>query len=131
MKFHNRTDINTYICTYFNLHIRQKFHLWAASNHLHHCYMPTDHHCHMVVQTLEGWSQRYPNIQFPFRRNPQLSNSPYATLWIKEIQITLRLILVVAMYCVKPVQSITQPPTLLAGWEGSLVHAVHPMFLGH
>ena len=44
----------------------------------------------------------------------------------KEIQIILRLFLVIAMYCqasssqFKPVQSITQPPTLLAGWEGSL-----------
>ena len=43
----------------------------------------------------------------------------------KEIQIILRLFLVIAMYCqasksqFKSVQSITQPPTLLAGWEGT------------
>ena len=42
----------------------------------------------------------------------------------KEIQIIIRLFLVIAMYRqvrqFKPIQSITQPPTLLAGWEGSL-----------
>ena len=40
----------------------------------------------------------------------------------KEIQITLRLFLVIAMYRqvhqFKPIQSITQPPTLQVGWEG-------------
>jgi hypothetical protein len=41
----------------------------------------------------------------------------------KEIQIILRLFLVIAMYCQassSQFQSITQPPALLAGWEGSL-----------
>ena len=37
---------------------------------------------------------------------------------IKEIQIILRLFLVIAMYC--QIKSITQPPALLAGSEGSL-----------
>ena len=57
--------------------------------------------------------------------------SELATLYqpnqqVKEIEIIHRLFLVIAMYCqasssqFKPVQSITQPPTLLAGW----VHAV-------
>ena len=42
---------------------------------------------------------------------------------IKEIQIKLRLFLVIAMYCQgssSQIKSITQPPALLAGWEGSL-----------
>ena len=42
---------------------------------------------------------------------------------IKEIQIIFRLFLVIAMYCQassSQMKSITQPPTLLAGWEGSL-----------
>ena len=37
----------------------------------------------------------------------------------KEIEIIHRLFLVITMYCqatVKPVQEITKPPTLLAGW---------------
>ena len=41
----------------------------------------------------------------------------------KEIQIILRLFLVIAMYCQASSSqffSITQPLTLLAGWEGSL-----------
>ena len=41
----------------------------------------------------------------------------------KEIQIILRLFLVIAMYCQgssSQIKSITQPPALLAGWEGSL-----------
>ena len=41
----------------------------------------------------------------------------------KEIQIILRLFLAIAMYCQassSQFQSITQPPALLAGWEGSL-----------
>ena len=40
---------------------------------------------------------------------------------IKEIQIIFRLFLVIAMYCQassSQMKSITQPPTLLAGWEG-------------
>ena len=42
---------------------------------------------------------------------------------IKEIKIILRLFLVIAMYCQgssSQIKSITQPPALLAGWEGSL-----------
>ena len=42
---------------------------------------------------------------------------------IKEIQIILRLFLVIAMYCQgssSQIESITQPPPRLAGWEGSL-----------
>ena len=41
----------------------------------------------------------------------------------KEIQIILRLFLVIAMYCQgssSQIKSITQPLPLLAGWEGSL-----------
>ena len=41
----------------------------------------------------------------------------------KEIQIILRLFLVIAMYCQassSQIKSITQPPALLTGWEGSL-----------
>jgi hypothetical protein len=41
----------------------------------------------------------------------------------KEIQIILRLFLVIAMYCQassSQIKYITQPPALLAGWEGSL-----------
>jgi hypothetical protein len=41
----------------------------------------------------------------------------------KDIQIILRLFLVIAMYCQgssSQIKSITQPPALLAGWEGSL-----------
>ena len=41
----------------------------------------------------------------------------------KEIQIILRLFLVIAIYCQassSQIKSITQPPALLAGWEGSL-----------
>ena len=40
----------------------------------------------------------------------------------KEIQIILRLFLVIAMYCQgssSQIKSITQPPALLAGWEGT------------
>ena len=43
--------------------------------------------------------------------------------YLKEIQIILRLFLVIAMYCQASSSqffSITQPLTLLAGWEGSL-----------
>ena len=42
---------------------------------------------------------------------------------IKEIQIITRLFLVIAMYCQgssSQIKPITQPPLLLAGWEGSL-----------
>ena len=41
----------------------------------------------------------------------------------KEIQIILRLFLVIALYCLgssSQIKSISQPPALLAGWEGSL-----------
>ena len=41
---------------------------------------------------------------------------------IMEIQIILRLFLVIAMYCQgssSQIESITQPPLLLAGWQGS------------
>jgi hypothetical protein len=41
----------------------------------------------------------------------------------KEIQIILRLFLVIAMCCQgssSQMKSITQPPALLAGWKGSL-----------
>ena len=41
----------------------------------------------------------------------------------KEIEMILRLFLVIAMYCQassSQIKSITQPLTLLAGWEGSL-----------
>ena len=42
---------------------------------------------------------------------------------IKEIQIIPRLFLFIAMYCQdssSQIKPITQPPLLLAGWEGSL-----------
>ena len=42
---------------------------------------------------------------------------------IKEIKMILRLFQVIAMYCQassSQIKSITQPPMLLAGWEGSL-----------
>ena len=46
-----------------------------------------------------------------------------ALIAVKDIQIILRLFLVIAMYCQassSQMKSITQPPALLAGWEGSL-----------
>mgnify|MGYP007048344933 CR=1 FL=1 len=53
----------------------------------------------------------------PVSRNLRLSYI------FKEIQIILRLFLVIAMYCQassSQIKSIIQPPTLLASWEGSL-----------
>ena len=46
-----------------------------------------------------------------------------ALIAIMDIQIILKLLLVLAMYCQassSQMKSITQPPELLAGWEESL-----------
>ena len=52
-----------------------------------------------------------------------LSGKSLVLISIKDIQIILRLFLVIAMYCQASSSqffSITQPLPLLAGWEGSL-----------
>ena len=47
----------------------------------------------------------------------------YAIAAPKDIQIILRLFLVIAMYCQgssSQIKTFTEPSTLLAGWEGSV-----------
>ena len=63
------------------------------------------------------------NLQENFKKGNGVEQKQEISL-VKEIEIIHRLFLVIAMYCklsqFKPVQWITKPTTLLAGWEGSL-----------
>ena len=66
-------------------------------------------------------------IQNPYSQEAQWGQSPFQfinnQLHSKEIQTILRLFLVIAMYrqaSSSRIKWITQPPALLAGWEGSL-----------